>query len=368
MSHEQTKSMHLRIKSAGAPSDQQLAAIRQYTLADMTADQLYVRSFVLGHNCVDRDGEAFDEGLLSNFANTLPGKGAYIKHPSSWEGQGDLAEGRWFGTSLQTMSLPDAKTFLREPALQLPPDRTMVTLLMGDAYFAKTTDNVSLLTKVDAGIVGDVSLGFCFDHAETIKDSSGLELQAQRLMGPGEAREASLVWLGAQPGARAVKSATRHSTTEDNAMDLKQATDQLAAANDQVKSLAPVVNFHAALKTALGTENVKLLDDPTELAKAAVAGTKFKSTLIDSLIASERQKGVLGDSKEEVDEAKSSYASLSISHLQRLVAASEKSATPTAAVAAVIDTGDVNANAALKGAKDKDGELPADHALAGVLF
>lgn len=366
MSHEQTKSLNLRVKSAGAPSDQQLGQIRQYTLADMSADQLYVRSFVLGHNCVDRDGEVFDEGLLSNFAGTLPGKGAYIKHPSSWEGQGDLAEGRWFGTNLQTMSLQDARTFLREPSLQLPPDRSAVTVLMGDAYFAKTPDNASLLTKVDAGIVGDVSLGFCFDHTETIKDANGLELQAQRLMGPGEAREASLVWLGAQPGARAVKSATRNSTTEENAMDLKEAQTQLTAAQDQVKTLQPGHNFHVALKTALGTDNAKLADDAGELAKAALAGVKYKSTLIDSLVASERQKGVLGDSKEEVDDAKASYAALSVSHLQRLVTASEKSAAAATTTAQIVD-GDPNTNPGLKGAGAKDGELPADHPLTCLL-
>ncbi|MDR3389931.1 MAG: hypothetical protein P4L92_23080 [Rudaea sp.] len=327
MTHEAAKSVHLRVKSAGAPSDAQLALIRNYTLADMAADQLYVRSFALGHNCIDRDGEAFDEGLLTNFAASLPGKGAYIKHPTSWQGDGGPAEGRWFAANLQTMSLADARTFLREPGLMLPPDRNAVTLLMGDAYFAKTAENAPLLTKIDAGIAGDVSLGFSYDHSETIKDANGLELQATRLMGPGEALEGSLVWLGAQPGARAVKSANSTSTQrEDSAMDLKEAQTQLAAAQDQVKTLTPAATFATELKTALGTENAALANDAKALAAAVVAGQKYRSRLITELVAHDRQEGVVGDKPEDVADVTASYGALSLAHLEKLHAAAEKNA------------------------------------------
>ena len=362
MSECSIKAMNLRIKSAGAPSDAQLAVIRQYTLADMAADQLYVRSFALGHNCIDRDGEAFDEGLLTDFARTLPGKGAYIKHPTSYDGDSGPAEGRWFSANLQTMSLNDARSFLREPNLTLPPDRNAVTLLMGDAYFAKTSDNAPLLTKVDAGIAGDVSLGFGYDHCDSIKDANGLELQAKRLMGPGEALEASLVWLGAQPGARAVKAAnSTRIQTEDSAMDLKETQTQLTAANDQVKSLAPHAAFVADLKTALGTDHAALATDAKALASAAAAGQRYKTRLVDELVAIDRQKGVVGDKPEDVADVKASYGALSLTHLEKLHAAAEKAAPATGTH---IEGGDPNAHAARV---DTKSALPEGHALTGLL-
>jgi hypothetical protein len=359
MSECSIKSLATRIKSAGAPTDAQLALIRTYTLADMPADQLYVRSFVLGHNCIDRDGEAFDEGLLANFKDTLPGKGAYIKHPTGWQGDSGPAEGRWFAANLQTMSLAEARTYLREPSLALPPDRSAVTLLMGDAYFAKTADNASLLTKVDAGIAGDVSLGFGYDHCDTIKDANGLELQAKRLMGPGEALEASLVWLGAQPGARAVKAAnSTNSQIEDSAMDLKETQTKLTAVEDQVKSLTPHAAFVTDLKTALGTEHAALATDAKGLASAAVAGQRYKTRLIDELVTADRQKGIVGDKPEEVAELKASYAALSLTHLEKMHVASEKGAKG----GSQIRGSDPNASDV-----DLKDALPKDHALAGLL-
>lgn len=358
MSHEAAKSLGLRIKGAGAPTDAQLGLIRQYTLADMPADQLYVRTFVLGHNCIDRDREAFDEGLLADFARTLPGKGAYIKHPTGWNGDGGPAEGRWFDAEVQTMSLDDARKFLREPSLQLPPDRSAVKLIFGDAYFVKTPENQSLLLKIDGGIAGDVSLGFGYDHAETIKDSNGLELQAQRLMGPGCALEGSLVWLGAQPGARAVKAATSTNTlSEENAMDLKEAQTKLTDAENQVKALTPHQVFRAELKTALGADHAALCDDAKALGAAAIAGTRYKARLVDELVAGDRQKGIVGDKPEDVADMKASYSALSLTHLEKLHAVAEKSAPDKPGIRG----GDPNASDVNNKA------LGTDHPLDGLL-
>ena len=65
---ESAKSMPARSKSAGTPSEQQMAAIRPFCLSDISADQIYARQFVLAHNCIDRDDEAFDEGLAGGRA------------------------------------------------------------------------------------------------------------------------------------------------------------------------------------------------------------------------------------------------------------------------------------------------------------
>lgn len=323
MSTGAAKSLHLRIKSAGVPSDAQLAVIRQFTLADMAADQLYVRTFIIAHNAIDRDDECFDDGLLSDFARTLPGKGLFIKHPLGWDGDTGPGEGRWFDAHTERVSLEDARKLLREPMLTLPPDRTDVTLLYADAYLAKTADNGALLTKLDAGIAGDVSIGFTYDSCKRLHDREGRELNSFRLSGPGEALEASLVWLGAQPGARAVKHAQRRNP--ENTMDpqTQKQLDDLKAERDTHKaaadSNAKAASSLAALKAALG-DNATLLDDPAALAETLSAGKDYRASLIDTIVAGERHKGLVGDTDADVQAAKSAYAALPASKLKVLAA------------------------------------------------
>lgn len=323
MSTSAAKSLHVRIKSAGAPSDAQLAVIRQYTLADMAAESLYVRTFVIAHNAIDRDNECFDDGLLGDFARTLPGKGLFIKHPSGWDGDSGPGEGRWFDAHTERVPLDEARKLLREPMLTLPPDRSDVVLLYADAYLAKTADNDALLTKIDAGIVGDVSIGFTYNARDYLNDGAGRELTACRLTGPGEALEASLVWLGAQPGARAVKGATRNPL--ENPMDpqTQQQIDALKASRDSHKAAAETnakaATALGALKTALG-DNASLLDAPARLAEIVSCGKDYRGGLIDTIVAGERHKGMIGDTDADVQTSKSAYAELPAAKLKVLAA------------------------------------------------
>jgi len=359
MRFESAKMMPARSKGAGTPSADQLAQIRPFCLNDMTADQLYTRSFVLAHNCIDRDQEVFDEGLLADFAKTLPGKGIFVKHPMSWDGDSGPAEGKWYGASLQTISLDEAKQLLREPSLTLPPDRSMVTLLCADGYFAKTEDNADLLTKMDAGIAGDVSIGFSATSRVPIKDAQGRELQACRIMGPGEGLEGSLVWLGAQPGARAVKNAKKSTIpqSEVSEMDEKDFKAKLDEADAKLKAMQPDADFRTALKAALGKDHESLADDAKALAAHVLAGKSANSAMVDELIARDRQAGALGDGPEEVAAAKSAYAALPFAQLKTLhTIACKRDATDTPTKGA-IRGGDPNANGGEKSAALPTGSL-----------
>lgn len=341
MSFKGAKLYATAAKSSGVPDSGQMAAIRQYALSDLAPESVYVRTFALAHNCIDRDGEVFDEGLLTDFAKTLPGKGIYIKHPNSWQGDGGPAEGRWFGASLQTMSLGDAQTMLREPNLTLPPDRSTVTVLMADGYMVRTPDNAALIAKVDGGVAGDVSIGFCAQNRVPIKDAQGRELQAQRLIGPGEALEGSLVWLGAQPGARAVKSAAMYTnSTEETVMNESEFKVKLDKAEADAKAAAPAVDFVAAIKTALGTDHAALAADPAALVALAIAGKAARDSMIDDIVADARHKGALGDAAEEVAAAKAAYAAMPAAQLKALHGIALKSAPTKPAIAG----GDPNIN------------------------
>lgn len=325
MSGSLHKSLALCIKAAGDPSADQLAKLRPFMLADIPAEQLYVRTFALAHNAIDRDDEAFDDQLLADFARTLPGKGLFIKHPSGWDGDSGPGEGRFFEAELQHMSQADARTMLRQPDLTWPPGVNTATILMAGAYMVRTEGNKDLLLKADAGIVSDVSIGFTAKRGENYRDEAGREMQARRLTSPGEALEGSLVWLGAQPGARAIKSAKPSEEIDVNLQELYDA----AKANNvtlqkQVDDSKQSHDVVLKARAALG-EHAHLLDKPELLGEAAKAAAAYRATLIEDVIAGERAAGLCGDSEEEVTTAKSFYAGSTIAQLeQRAKAARER--------------------------------------------
>lgn len=324
MSGARAKSLSLRIKSAGDPSSEQLDAIHQYTLADMSAEQLYVRTFVIAHNGIDRDREAFDEALLADFARTLPGKGLFVKHPNDWGNadRGAPGEGRWFAARLDRMSLDEARKILREPDLKFPPGVQTAVLLLADGYMVRTPDNAALLLKIDAGVVGDVSVGFTAKDYERITDEQGNELNAWRLLGPGEALEASLVWLGAQPGARAIKHAPipdedTHVSNVNIEQKLATAEQKATTLQTQLDEATPSHNIVLGLRKALG-DNAHLVDKPEVLADQLKAADEFRKGLVSDIVAAERQLGLCGDAEEAVKAAEAIYAGYSIEKLKQL--------------------------------------------------
>jgi hypothetical protein len=172
------------------------------------------------------------------------------------------------------------------------------------------------LTEIDAGIVSDVSVGFTAKRGENIVDEAGREMSARRLMSPGEALEGSLVWLGAQPGARAVKSAK---TPPENEVDIKELFEAAKAANttlqSQLDAAAPSHDIVVKARAALG-EHAHLLDKPELLGETAKAAASYRASLIDDIVAGERAAGMCGDTDEAVAAAKSFYAGSAIDALE----------------------------------------------------
>ncbi|WP_310235430.1 hypothetical protein [Luteimonas terrae] len=300
-----------------------MTAIAQYTLAEIPAEKLYVRTFALAHNGIDRDNECFDEALLADFARTLPGKGLFIKHPTGWDGDSGPGKGRWFGAKLERMSLDEARALLREPGLKFPPGVETGVVLMADAYLVRTTGNADLLDEIDAGVVGDVSIGFTYKDSERVVDVNGIELNIWRLTSPGEASEGSLVWLGAQPGARAIKHANR---TEDRTMPTEEqyqaeksarttAETKATALQAELDQAKPSHDIVLGLRKALG-DNAALIDKPDDLAASVKAAAVYRDELIDTIVKQERQLGLCDDDDESVAAAKAIYAGDPLTRLQ----------------------------------------------------
>lgn len=320
MSEPRTKSLALRTKAAGAPTPAQLAAIREYTLRDFEPAELAVREFVLAHNAIDRDSEVLDETLLADFARTIPGKGTYINHPASWRGEGGPAEGRVFAARLERMSFDKAREVLREPGLKFPPDRSEAVLLYTESYFVKTDENAALLLKMDAGIAGDVSIGFTAADLVPVRDADGRELRAHRWIGPGEALEQSLVWLGAQPGARATKNASRETDTVDKT-EFENRIKALETERDQHKTeaakAATILALVASIKSVLG-DSAALLDDAKGAAALILAGKAYRKSLIDNIVSAERHLKLCGDDTGAVESAQELYGDMPTDRLEAM--------------------------------------------------
>lgn len=300
--------MRLRVKSAGVPDEAQLEKIHGYTLADLPAEKLYVRTFVVAHNAIDRDNECFPVDVLSAFAASLPGKGLHIRHPTEWDGDTGPGKGRWFDAEVVRMSHDEARTLMRAPDLRWPPGEPDAALLMGSAFLAVTAGNADLRDEIDAGIAGDVSIGFTAAWPEPVKDAANNELTTRQWGLPAEALEGSLVWLGAQPGARAVKSAKppeRNTVTIEE--QLKAANTRIADLESQVAASQKSAGSFKSLREAAG-DDAHFLDSSAKLTDAIKAAKQFRGELIDQIVAGERAVGVCGDDDESVAAAKAIYA------------------------------------------------------------
>ena len=310
MSDARQKSLALRAKAGSAPDAADLAAVRALALRDFTAEEIVIRECDLAHNCIDRDKECFDDALLDDFARTIVGKGVFLKgHPSGYRGDGSPGQGRVFSASVESMTLDQARIRLREPNLTLPPDRQTVKVLKTKTYYANTPAMQDIHTDVDLGIVGDVSLGFSATEMERLKSADGIELNAYRYIGPGEALEQSYVWLGAQPGMRATKAANPTNTTEDDAMSA-ELTQKLATADTTIKILQPKADGLDAIKSALGAD-ATLADDPSALAALAQHGKAARDALIDTCIRYDRTVSKsLGDDDKAIADAKAEYGAM----------------------------------------------------------
>ena len=368
MKHIGLKQIHLvSTKSAhGEPESGDLALINNYTMREHASDELYVRTMYLAHNGIDRDREVISQDLMDDFVRTLPGKGLFVKHPMSYDGDSGPGEGRFFKANKVTMSQDEARQVLREPNLKFIDDSDAI-LLEASFYMARTDENKNLIAKIDAGVAGDVSIGFSSSRSTPVKDEYE-NVIADMLNSPGQAYEGSLVWLGAQPGARIVKSAS-FEDDEENPMDLKQQFDQLQekhnALNDKyiaLKESADVANAELTqIKEALGDSSIADLKEMAELGKS------YKAGLIDDVVASERLAGLIeGDDAETVNQAKALYQDWDVSRLKTYLGR-VKAMVPDAGEIGGGDPGATGAHSHGNDDKTKDASNPfANKAVTGA--
>jgi hypothetical protein len=302
MSKSYLKSFGLKAAIAGAEcTPEMLAKINSYALTALTADQVFVRKFLMAHNCIDRDNECFPSDMLDQFATSMPGK-------SMLEGHDRRSRpcGKWFDATTEEMTPEQFKAITNvEP--RLPDGATSCKVLWSWGYMLKTAGNDELIAAVDGGICDHCSIGFAAADLTAVRKDPNGPAQYYQYVSPGEALEGSLVWLGAQPGATAQKALHVQDTTDKGESTMKMLVamlvglgiksltetateDQIAAGikalNDEkdakIKALEPLAEEGKAYRKSLVEDAVKfgsLIDEVPVDADAQKKESDFLATL-----------------------------------------------------------------------------------------
>lgn len=182
-----------------------LGKINRFAMEELTAEQVFVRKQILAHNGIDRDNERFPENLLDDFAKTLPGKSVLYFHDKHY-----LPLGLYFDASTENMS-PDKFQELTGEAIKLPSAVKQAKVLWAHYYVVKTPEIESTLANIEGGVYRHWSIGFGASDLVAVKQDVSGPTQYYEYVAPGEAREGSLVWLGAQQGATSQKASGNES-------------------------------------------------------------------------------------------------------------------------------------------------------------
>ncbi len=190
------------VTSAVKVTEELLAKINSYALEPLTAADVFIGKQLLAHNGIDRDMERFPEKVLDDFEKTLPGKSTLYFHAR----RDYLPLGLYFDAKTEEMSADQFKQ-LTDCDPKLPEGISSVKVLWAWYYVILTDDIDSTLKNIKGGTYRHWSISFNAASIVSIKDDPNGPVKYWEYVGPAEALEGSLVWLGAQQGATSQKSA-----------------------------------------------------------------------------------------------------------------------------------------------------------------
>lgn len=254
-------------------TQEQLAQINKYAMVPLTPEQVYVRKYLVANNALDRDNERFSDEVLGDFAGSLPGKGFFVEgHPGGYSGSGGPGKGLFFNAFVEDMGVEQFNALTGETP-ELPPGVSTVKALWGEAYILRLDSNKDTLANIDGGIYRFVSIGFQAPLFEVTGERGNYIYGEYR--SKGEAREASLVWLGAQVGAVAMKSAKNNK--EEEAIKTMKLHEQLTKTLNRPFTED---NLAEEIKAVVDGKDAEI----TGLKAAAADGAAYRKSLVDDTI------------------------------------------------------------------------------------
>lgn len=284
--------------SAGVAADAAvLAKINRYALKELTAEEVFIRKQLLCHNGIDRDNERFPDGVLDDFVATLPGKNVLYFHDK----HSYLPLGLYFDAQAEAMT-PERFKELTGEAIKLPGGLGQVKVMWAWYYVVKTSEVESTLANIEGGVYRHWSIGFGAADLVGVKNDVNGPAQYYEYVSPGEAREGSLVWLGAQPGATSQKSAGGHDEASAQPTPGEKAMNKLLLLLSGVlgKSFADTTTEEQVItevKAALQAKDAQIATLQTEksaLASLAQDGKAFRENLTADYV---RMKAALGEAE-----------------------------------------------------------------------
>jgi hypothetical protein len=308
------------VAGPSVPDDGDMAKINAFALEPLTSDQVYTRKYVVAHSGIDRDGERFNPALLQDFARTLPGKGYFNNsggHPGSGGGQKGPGQGLWYDAEVKQMS-PDefeAMTGNRPP---LGPGESMIHALMGKMYTLKIPENDGMIANIKGGIHRHVSISFGAEGPVEVKSPGERRTLFNEWQSPGEAYEASSVWLGAQPGAVAVKAACigcSHNHMEESKKGAEKMEIEEKDFNALKSKAEQGEKDGSELKTLKETLGIKDGVSVQDIKALAVDGKAYRESQVKEYVRLGRLAGKLSDDPEKLKAKEAVIASFPMDFL-----------------------------------------------------
>jgi hypothetical protein len=190
------------IKGADVTPDMLDIINSKYAQETLAAGDIYVQKELLAHNGIDRDRERFPEDLLDDYARTLPGKSFLEVHDRS-----RLPIGLYFDAKTEEISKEQFKEITGEE-IRLPDEIDKAKVIFAWIYTLRKEWNQKLIDNLSGGIYRHRSIGFTATDFKAVKGEFDQVLYFE-YVAPGEAREGSIVYLGAQQGATSQKDIDR---------------------------------------------------------------------------------------------------------------------------------------------------------------
>ena len=134
------KSLSLKTKKADAAAD--IGLINQFSVKELSPEEVYCFSVAMCDNDIDRDLERFTNKTLDGLAPLFVGKTVISDH--SWKSGNQI--GRIYDTFVQKAA---EQNQAGEPLRQL----------IGKVYMLNSEDNKAVIDAIEAGILKEVSVG-----------------------------------------------------------------------------------------------------------------------------------------------------------------------------------------------------------------
>ena len=188
----------------GMPSEQDMAAINEFTKRTLNADDVFTFSVLLCDNEVDRDYERFTIEALYGLEKLFLGKTGIFDH----EWSSDRQKARIYKT--EVVCEDEKRSSIGEP----------YTYLKAYAYMLRTENNSEIIAEIEGGIKREVSIGcavkksscsICSEESDSMKCGHvrGKEYDGMlcyiELVEPTDAYEWSFVAVPAQKMAGVMK-------------------------------------------------------------------------------------------------------------------------------------------------------------------